>query len=225
MVSRRSYKPKTAVRFGARVIWVIVVAKYREIVLTESDIARFWLYVDKTGSGPKGECWRWTAALNDSGYGMINIAKKAVRAHRISAVIAGKMTDHSLQVCHECDNPECVNPSHLFMGTRLDNMKDMVQKGRHASKTGRQNLPKGDEHWSRRCPEKVKRGDQKPLALNPSLAARGSDVGGAKLNESIVVQCRVDHANGESVRSIASRLSVTYQCVWNFINNKTWTHV
>ncbi len=91
---------------------------------------RFWKKVDKTpGHGPQGECWRWTAAQTNDGYGCFRFEGRLIMAHRI----AWRMT-HSdprqLKVCHKCDTPGCVNPSHLFLGTQFENMQDMVAKGR-----------------------------------------------------------------------------------------------
>jgi hypothetical protein len=92
----------------------------------DTEVGRFWSKVDKSG-----ECWVWTAkALCENGYGRFYVGKKPLRAHRYSWELAnGPITD-GLFVCHRCDNPPCVNPAHLFLGTHQDNMQDMVAKGR-----------------------------------------------------------------------------------------------
>lgn len=101
---------------------------------------RFWRYVNKTES-----CWLWTGATRDFGYGVINMGGrngKAERAHRLSWILHNGEIPENMCVCHICDNPLCVNPDHLFLGTRDDNNKDMQQKGRY-DKVKR---PKGEKH-------------------------------------------------------------------------------
>lgn len=95
----------------------------------------FWRHVDKSGG-----CWIWTGGKNDDGYGLMNVRlgvnKWAPRlAHRLSAQFAGMHID-GISVLHRCDNPPCVNPGHLFLGTREDNVADMDRKGRRGSLKG-----------------------------------------------------------------------------------------
>jgi hypothetical protein len=99
---------------------------HRVIEITESLLERFWAKVKKTES-----CWIWTAYRNRQGYGRIGTsAAKSTNAHRVSWIIHnGPITENQF-VCHKCDNPSCVNPHHLFLGTRQDNINDMMIKKR-----------------------------------------------------------------------------------------------
>lgn len=86
---------------------------------------------------PFHSCWEWTACLDMSGYGQMNIgAKKSERAHRISWIIHNGKIPDLLCVLHKCDNRSCVNPDHLFLGTRQDNNADMMAKGRKVTVKG-----------------------------------------------------------------------------------------
>lgn len=93
--------------------------------LLPKDLARFWNKVDKTT-----DCWNWTAAKSSKGYGRFKLNGKLVSPHVLSYQMHNNDHDSTKDVCHICDNPSCVNPDHLFLGSRSDNMRDCRDKGR-----------------------------------------------------------------------------------------------
>jgi len=76
-------------------------------------------------------CWVWQLALVTQGYGQVSIKHKSYRAHRIAYELFYKESTQGKLVCHICDNPPCINPEHLFLGTAKENTQDMVKKQRH----------------------------------------------------------------------------------------------
>lgn len=89
-------------------------------------------------AGPD-QCWLWTAGKFDTGYGSVSIDGVNYRAHRLAYEAAhGEGSADGFVVRHGCDTPACVNPAHLELGTQADNLRDMIERGRHVS-------PKGSE--------------------------------------------------------------------------------
>ena len=79
------------------------------------------------------DCWEWTHSVNNIGYGMFRFSSSGMRtAHRVSYELFNGPIPKGLAVCHSCDNPICVNPEHLWVGTLKQNAQDMVAKGRCA---------------------------------------------------------------------------------------------
>jgi len=110
----------------------------------------FWSYVDKTDT-----CWLWRGMRNKEGYGLVGIPGRSQprknRAHRVAYELANGPIPKGLFVCHKCDNPSCVRPDHLFLGTANDNSQDMVSKGR---------VVHGEVHYFHIHPEESSRGER-----------------------------------------------------------------
>lgn len=92
--------------------------------------ARFWKKVRKTD-----DCWEWTGSRSVKGYGNFSINGRFIRASRYSYELHFGPIQDGLFVCHRCDNPTCVRPDHLFLGTNSQNIRDCVEKGRNTSGT------------------------------------------------------------------------------------------
>ena len=111
---------------------------------------RFWAKVEKTDG-----CWLWQAGRDRDGYGVFGVKTESrwvqVRAHRLAYEMTLGSVPEGMWVLHRCDNPPCVNPEHLFLGTVRDNVDDSVRKGRHTrgSRNGTSKLTEIDIPWIR----------------------------------------------------------------------------
>jgi hypothetical protein len=160
---------------------------------------RFWPKVNVRGDD---ECWPWLAATW-LGYGHLMVNRKPKKAHRISWELAHGPIPDGLFVCHRCDNPPCVNPAHLFLGTHADNMADAAAKGRTMS---------GDDHWVRKHPE---------LAWGGRRTTRGA----CRLVDAQVLEIRRRRANGEGVVPLGQAFGVSHATISDICRRRTWRHL
>lgn len=175
---------------------------------TPSDIKRFWSKVD-TSAGMFA-CWIWLGSRDFRGYGKFWLKGTNVRAHRASWKIIHGEIPEGLLVCHQCDNPSCVNPAHLWLGTDKDNADDRERKGRTA---------KG----GRTRPKSVAKGFRNGRYTHPETTARGEKHGLSKLTNDLVREIRQRFANGETNKTLlASEYGVRDAAIGRIISRKTW---
>lgn len=156
-------------------------------------------------STPLDGCWEWTASLDSQGRAFLMVGSKSdgtrtsARAARLSyEEFVGPIPD-GMCVLHRCDNPKCIRPGHLFLGTQADNVADMVAKGRQAS---------GESHGWFRHPDRVPRGERN---------------GRSKLSHPKAREIRHRYASGGvSQRALAGEYGVTLRAIQQVLSGKTW---
>lgn len=171
--------------------------------VTQSDIERFWKYVDKTpGQGPEGECWGWIGAKTPRGYGVMEFSTpESVRATRVAYFIQHGADPFPDLLLHHCDWPPCVRGTHIFTGDNKRNSDDAITRGQ---------FPSGDRNGSR---------------LHPERLPRGSEHHNTDLIEEQVVEMRELYAaGGISTRALAKKYGMDRSTVENIVTGKTWKH-
>jgi hypothetical protein len=169
-------------------------------------VERLWARVKITDT-----CWLWMGSHSTAGYGTITVDSKAILVHRLAYELTFGPIPDGLWVLHRCDTPACVRPVHLFLGTRTDNMQDMVRKGRH---------------WVHTRPERIPRGAKSGARLHPERVPRGEKTTFAKLTAEQVREIRHLQRNGTlSQQAIGDMFGVSHSAISSIIHRKTWRHV
>jgi hypothetical protein len=165
--------------------------------MTDSEstiLAKFWLNVSKVQADTS--CWEWTGPRDHYGYGRLRFHGLEWKAHRFAyAHLVGPIPE-GLHICHHCDNPPCVRPSHLFPGTQTDNVQDAVAKGRVA-------MP---GHWTGGAPP------------------QGVKHFNARLNDE-KVRAIVRLSQIMTYRELAAMFNVSHGTIYPILHGKTWRHV
>lgn len=194
--------------------------------MNPSEVTRFWSKVDKSG-----ECWMWLGSKVGMNYGQFYLQGRTRRAHRVAWEIAIGPIPDGLCILHICDNPSCVNPRHMRLGTYADNNKDAAQKGRsakgerHGSRTHPDRLPRGDRNGSRLHPERMPRGERHGSRTHPESILRGEKHTQAKLTEEEVKAIRKSRNEGMTTSKLAQEYAVNISTIKRIVNGRLWSHV
>lgn len=160
---------------------------------------RFWSKVERTEG-----CWIWRGSYFSNGYGAFWRSGQNRKANRVAWTLEKGEIPVGLYVCHRCDNPKCVRPDHLFLGTPTDNVRDMMAKGRN-----------------------------RPPVLSDEIRGRmaegarlrcGVKNAASKLTDNVVREARALKTR-KGIRKLARTLGVNHSTLIAAINRKTWRHV
>ena len=180
-----------------------------------SDLDRF---MAKVSPEPNSGCWLWVGAARQTGYGNFFLGSKSISAHRAAWLLHRGGIPDGMCVCHHCDVPSCVNPEHLFLGTHLDNMRDMDAKGRRvvSPHDGANNPMFGKTHSA--CAKALQSAAKKDLFT-------GSKHPRASITETQALEVLAMRREAMTAKQIAERVKISFHIVRNIINKKSWGHV
>lgn len=157
---------------------------------------RLAIFLSKVTVSETSECWNWHGILDKRNYGLFWSGERMMAAHRWSYEHYVGAIPNGLLVCHHCDNPSCVNPKHLFVGTYSDNMQDMLKKGRGRAQRHHDLYPVGENNRA------------------------------AKLTEADVREIRRRYQQGGvSQSALGSEYSVTQCLIGYIVRGKIWRHL
>jgi hypothetical protein len=166
-------------------------------------IEKFWSRVAKTNN--ENDCWNWVGASNNIGYGRFHNGKKLVYPHRYSYELKYGDIPFGMLVCHSCDNPSCVNPNHLWIGSHKDNSQDMINKKR--GRNGRRGGKGNEKYYKFKI---ILQGEIHPLS---------------KLTDKKVKEIKIRLKNGERNIDLAKEYKVSATLIWMIKKGISWKHV
>jgi len=173
----------------------------RPISLSAEERSRFQ---KKVRRGGPNDCWPYMGGKFKNGYGQVYAVvdgkKRNLRSNRVAWFIEHGEIPPGMDVCHQCDNPPCCNPAHLWLGTYKQNNDDKVAKGRQVM---------GPDH----------------RGLVRATCSRGNELPHAKLDEAKVREARRRYDGGEKIASLARAFGVRPQSMRKVVKRKSWTHV
>lgn len=202
--------------------------------------SRFWSKVNKTA--PNG-CWEWQAGTNPAGYGRFNFNGRAELAHRLAI---GLRSNDPQWALHHCDNPPCVNPAHLYKGTRQQNTDDAVERDRFARPVGERSGRSTDTPAQiLRLRERFQQGESveaigRSINRNPSWVYRivhgqrwadgpwptgMTPSGPAGITPEVaafVLRVRMAFLSGESTSAIGKQTGKNPGTIWRLAHGKRW---
>lgn len=188
------------------------------MLIDDNTAASFWSKVNKDGptmAHMETPCWVWTGSRSSRGYGHAYVDRVGFRAHRLAFILSGGEVGEGTEVCHACDNPPCVRPDHLWIGTHTDNMRDAASKGRLVH-------VRGDAHWSRTQPERLMRGDMHTSKRHPEKLLRGTDHPLASVDDATVIHI---WTSADPAVTISVRYGVSRNVVQHIRAGNGWQHI